>query len=87
MDVSWKARRGTGLEPEAATLGRWRSVLCIQARPMTDAYAQLELFKASVSAVIVRQESRDVEWFCRKRHQSGNEYWSPSWPRHQAGHP
>jgi hypothetical protein len=41
---------------------------------MTDAFAQLELFTVPASVVIVRRESRDLEWFCRKEHQSGNEY-------------
>jgi hypothetical protein len=44
------------------------------ARRIPDAFAQIALFTAPVSAVIVRRESRDLEWFCRKEHQSGNEY-------------
>ena len=44
------------------------------ARPMTDAFAQLDLFIVPASVVIVRRESRDLESFCRKEHQSGTEY-------------
>jgi hypothetical protein len=44
------------------------------ARPMTDAFAQLDLFMVPASVVIVRHGSRDLEWFCRKEHHSGNEY-------------
>jgi hypothetical protein len=40
---------------------------------MPDAFAQLELFAVPASAVIVSREWRDLEWFCRKEHQSGNE--------------
>jgi hypothetical protein len=46
------------------------------ARPMTDTFAQLDLFIVPASVVIVRHGSRDLEWFCRKEHQSGNEHYS-----------
>jgi hypothetical protein len=41
---------------------------------MTDAFAQLELFTVPGSVVVVRRGSSDLEWSCRKEHQSGNEY-------------
>ena len=38
---------------------------------MPDAFAQLALFAAPVSAVIVRRESRDLEWFSGKNINQG----------------
>jgi hypothetical protein len=41
------------------------------ARPMTDAFAQLDLFRVPASMVIVRPESRDLEWFAGKNINQG----------------
>ena len=65
---------GDGARTRNFNLGKVTVRLGIQAHPITDAFAQLELFTVPVSVVIVRRESRDLEWFCRKEHQSGNEY-------------
>jgi len=38
----------------------------------TDAFGQREPFPVPISDVGLRPRSRDLEWFCRKEHQSGN---------------
>jgi hypothetical protein len=65
---------GDGARTRKFKLGKVTVRSLYTGAPMTDALAQLELFTVSVSEVIVRRESRDLEWFCRKEHQSGNEY-------------
>ena len=61
---------GDGTRTRSLNLGKVTVRLVFRRAPIPDAFAQLELFTVPVSVVIVRRESRDLEWFCRKEHQS-----------------